>query len=102
MKDFRVEKPKPQTQGAILSYCSENAETFDKTWKEKKDQRRQIQQLQKSSILAIEVNAIKLGKPNKKKKKNQRRTPHTLSKITYYNCDKKGQYLSSYPELPKN
>lgn len=75
-----------------------------KAWKENKKYYhncncKQDQQSQKSSVLAIGINALESKEPKKKKKKRMEREFNT---ITCYNYGKKRHYANKYSDLPKN
>ena len=74
----------------------------EKARKEKKKKQRQRDRERRESFTpATGVNTTQTGEPHQKKKKLQKRPDKALCMVTYFNYDKKGQYINICSE-PKN
>ena len=96
-KDFsRPEKPKPKKTKSVRADVAEPLEQNKKDKKDCRDKKRRFQEKkERSNTLATSDNAIDTSK---KKKKNR---DCTTSRVTCYNCNKKGYFANTYTK-PKN
>ena len=91
-KDSHPEEPKVKEVRPTRAEASEPSKQARKEKKKKRHQERQ----DKDQTLASTANATEV---QKKKKKNR---DQDVSKVTYFNCDKKGQCASTCTKPPKN
>ena len=89
-KEPKVKETKPTLSRAEASKPSEQARNEKK--KKRHQEKRDKEQTPASTTNTTEVQ-------QKKKKKNCDRD---VSKVTYFNCNKKGHYASTCTKLPKN
>ena len=94
-KDSYPEKPKIKKTKPTPARAEAN-EPSEQARKEKKKKKHQEKQNKKQTPASI-ANAIEIQQKKKKKNQNQ-----DVSKITYFNCDKKGHYASTCTKPPKN
>ena len=111
---------KVKTQGAGKNHCRDDSKTskgsastpasastqdskLSDRAKAKKDKKKKYYQGKRdsrepkdSTTPASGINAAEFGG------KERRRNKKDVSKITYFNCNKKGHYSNKCPELPKN
>lgn len=105
MKDPRVEVPKskPLESKSLASSHTKQSDSFKKVQKEKKKKWQKEKQNKKQDLIpATRVNMTNTAGRQKKQKKKSNQTLGNISDITYYNCNKKGYYVNTYPESSKN
>lgn len=107
MKNFQVEKPKTQDPKSLsgpqrsTSNLQRSNEPSKKAWKEKKkEQHQQDWKCRKSFTPTTGVNAA--GEPHQKKKKIWKRLDMDLNTIICFNYNKKGHYVNTCLDQPKN
>ena len=88
IKDYYGNKSRAK---ASISTSTQDSKPFDKARKDKKQKQHKAKQ---DSTPATGVNMAEVGNYKTRKK--------DISKITYYNCNKKGHYLNKYVELWKS
>ena len=93
-KDSHPEEPKVKEVRPTWAEASEPSKQARKEKKKKRHQERRDKD--KDQTPASTVNATEV---QKKKKKNQ---DQDVSKVTCFNCDKKGHYASTCTKPPKN
>ena len=89
LKESKPKKAKPAKEKAPALSWTNTAEFLEQGKKDRKDKKRRFWE-KKKQIPAISTNVT----DTRSKKK--------YPDITCYNCDKKGHYLKSYSEPPKN
>ena len=94
-KDSHPKELKIKEARLTLSWA-EVSKPFEQACKEKKKKKYQERQ-DKEQTLASTANTIEVQQKKKKKNRDQ-----DVSKITYFNCNKKGHYASICTKLPKN
>lgn len=97
MKDYCVDKFKAK---ASMPISNQDSGLSNKAKKDKK--KKQYKTKQNFTIPTTRVNAAQTGKPYQKKKKNRKRLDRDLSMVTYFNYDKNGYYINTYPNQLKN
>ena len=113
MKDPQVEElKKPQEPKVPAPHCSENAETSEKAWKEKKNNRRHWRghwaskdgRPQERSTPATGVNNTSTAGGENSRKNQNRGARQDPAQAICWNCDKKGHYANKClePSKPKN
>ena len=104
MKDLRVKEPKsrPQELKALALQRFDSAETFEKTWKEKKKNHCQNKRdcyAREGSTPATKINTTDTNDSKKKKNGSNLRNP---SEVVYYIYNQKGHYSNKCPKPLKS
>ena len=102
-KDYYKNESKAFKRSAstLASASTQDSEPSNKVKKDKKKKnwqsKRDFRERKDSSTLASGVNAAEVG-GGEQKRKNKK----DISRVTCYNCNKKGHFSNKYTELPKN
>ena len=95
-KNSDQEEPKVKKIKPTLSRVTETNKPSEQAHKEQKRKKHPERRDKKEQTPASTANATEIQQKKKKKKQNR-----DISKVTYYNCNKKSHYANTYTK-PKN